>query len=53
MTNVTPPFIFVGLEPGEYAVVVTMVDSLGNHYDSAPFAVVQPGPQQEDRGAPA
>ena len=49
--HVTPPFMFVRLETGEYAVVVTMVDGLGNHFDSVPFAVVQPGPSQEDRGA--
>jgi hypothetical protein len=49
--HVTPPFMFARLEPGEYAVVVTMVDGLGNHYDSVPFSVVQPGPSQLDRGA--
>jgi hypothetical protein len=43
--HTTPHFMFALLEPGEYVVVVTMVDGVGNHYDSAPFAVVQPGPQ--------
>jgi hypothetical protein len=42
----TPPLMFSGLSPGEHTVVVTMVDGLGNHYDSVPFTVVEPGPQQ-------
>ncbi len=42
--HANPPFMLAKLKPGVFAVVVTMVDGLGNPYDSIPFSVVQPDP---------